>query len=150
MTDIHMTTVSRRRALQLFGGGAAGVAFLAACGRSSKATGTKGSKEFHGAWPFSVPPKGHFNELPGMVDMIIGDGPYLDLLVPPPAMYLWKEKTYQGLMAESWTLDATAKTYTVKLRTGLKWSDGKPQLQIIESGDQQLTWNPARLRSATR
>ena len=28
-----------------------------------------------------------------------------------------------------------------------KWSDGKPQLQIIESGDQQLTWNPARLRS---
>ncbi len=31
-----------------------------------------------------------------------------------------------------------------------KWSNGKPQLQIIESGDQQLTWNPARLRSATR
>jgi hypothetical protein len=30
------------------------------------------------------------------------------------------------------------------------WSEGKPQLQIIESGDQQLTWNPARLRSATR
>jgi hypothetical protein len=31
-----------------------------------------------------------------------------------------------------------------------KWTEGKPQLQIIESGDQQLTWNPARLRSATR
>jgi len=141
MTDIHMTTVSRRRALQLFGGGAAGLAFLAACSRSSKATDTKGSKEFHGAWPFSVPPKGHFNELPGMVDMIIGDGPYLDLLVPPPAMYLWKEKTYQGLMAESWTLDATAKTYTVKLRTGLKWSDGKP----VTSKDMVSTWWCLRL-----
>jgi hypothetical protein len=30
------------------------------------------------------------------------------------------------------------------------WTEGKPQLQIIESGDQQLSWNPARLRTATR
>src|SRR3954451_21590152 len=105
MTYISRISVSRRRAFQLFGGATAGTAFLSACSPSSKATGTgKGAKEFHGAWPFSVPPKGHFNELPGMVDMIVGDGPYLDLLVPPPAMYRWKEKTYQGLLADSWKL----------------------------------------------
>src|SRR5687767_2757628 len=99
MTDEPLLpVVSRRRALQLFGAGAAGIAFLAACQQSEKADTKSGNKEFHGAWPFQVPPKGHFNQLPGMVDMIVGDGPYLDLLVPPPAMYLWKERTYQGLL----------------------------------------------------
>jgi peptide/nickel transport system substrate-binding protein len=127
--------VSRRRALQLFGAGAAGLAFLAACGKSDQAT-DKSAKEFHGAWPFQVPPKGHFNELEGMVDMIIGDGPYIDLITLPPAMYIWKEKRYEGLLAESWQLDAAAKTYTVKLKTGLKWSDGKP----ITSKDMVTTW----------
>jgi len=141
MNDIDRITVSRRRALQLFGGGAAGVAFLAACSPSSKSTGAGGSNEFHGAWPFSPPPKGHFNELPGMVDMIVGDGPYLDLLVPPPAMYLWKEKRYQGLLADSWAMDGAAKTYTVKLKTGLKWSDGKP----VTSKDMVSTWWCLRL-----
>lgn len=140
MSDLPRTVVSRRRALQLFGGGAAGIAFLAACSPSSKTTST-GSKEFHGAWPFQVPPKGHFNEMPGLVDMIVGDGPYLDLLVPPPAMYLWKEKKYQGILAESWTLDPAAKTYTVKLKSGLKWSDGKP----VTSKDMVSTWWCLRL-----
>lgn len=140
MSDIQRTVVSRRQALQLFGGGVAGIAFLAACSPSSKTT-TSGSKEFHGAWPFQVPPKGHFNEMPGMVDLIVGDGPYLDLLIPPPAMYLWKERKYQGIMAESWSLDAAAKTYTVKLKSGLKWSDGKP----FTSKDMVTTWWCLRL-----
>jgi len=30
-----------------------------------------------------------------------------------------------------------------------KWTEGKPQLAIIESGDQQLPWMPKTLRSAT-
>jgi peptide/nickel transport system substrate-binding protein len=135
MTQDHVH-VSRRQALQLFGAGAAGLAFLAACGKSEQATKSSTSKEFHGAWPFQVPPKGHFNELDGMVDMIVGDGPYLDLIVLPPAMYLWKEQKYTGLLAESWQLDATAKTYTVKLKTGLKWSDGKP----VTSKDMVTSW----------
>lgn len=141
MNDIHKVTVSRRRALQLFGGGLAGAAFLAACSPSDKATEKSGNKEFHGAWPFQVPPKGHFNEMPGMVDMIAGDGPYLDLLVPPPAMYLWKEKKYQGILAESWSLDPAAKTYTIKLKSGLKWSDGKD----VTSKDMVSTWWCLRL-----
>jgi peptide/nickel transport system substrate-binding protein len=141
MNDIHKVPVSRRRALQLFGGGLAGAAFLAECSPSEKSTEKSGNKEFHGAWPFQVPPKGHFNEMPGMVDMIAGDGPYLDLLVPPPAMYLWKEKKYQGILAESWSLDPAAKTYTIKLKTGLKWSDGKD----VTSKDMVSTWWCLRL-----
>ncbi|MCW6004228.1 hypothetical protein K1W54_06485 [Micromonospora sp. CPCC 205371] len=113
------------------------MAFLAACGKSEQATSSSNSgKEFHGAWPFQVPPKGHFHEMEGMVDMIVGDGPYIDLVVLPPAMYLWKEQKYEGLLAESWALDAAAKTYTVKLRSGLKWSDGKP----VTSKDMVTTW----------
>ncbi|GAA4681797.1 ABC transporter substrate-binding protein [Phytohabitans rumicis] len=129
--------ISRRRALQLFGAGAAGVAFLAACSPSEKAnSSSNGSKEFHGAWPFQVPPKGHFNVVEGITDRIVADGPYIDLVVPPPAMYLWKEKKYEGLLAESWQLDPAAKTYTVKLKSGLKWSDGK----TLTSKDMVTTW----------
>jgi peptide/nickel transport system substrate-binding protein len=126
--------VSRRRALQLFGAGTAGAAFLAACSPSDKAGG--GKKEFHGAWPFQVPPKGHFNVVEGNTDRIVADGPYLDLIVPPPAMYMWKDKKYEGILAESWKLDASAKTYTVKLKSGLQWSDGKP----LTSKDMVTTW----------
>jgi peptide/nickel transport system substrate-binding protein len=132
--------VSRRRALQVFGAGTAGIAFLAACSPSSKAT-KSGTKEFHGAWPFQVPPKGHFNIVDTVTDGLLSDGPYIDLITTPPAMYLWKEKKYEGLLAESWKLDATAKTYTVKLRTGLKWSDGKP----VTSKDMVTTWWVLRL-----
>jgi peptide/nickel transport system substrate-binding protein len=132
--------VSRRRALQVFGAGTAGIAFLAACSPSSKAT-KSGSKEFHGAWPFQVPPKGHFNVVEGVLDGFTSDGPYIDLVTTPPAMYLWKDKKYEGLLAESWNLDATAKTYTVKLKTGLKWSDGKP----LTSKDMVTTWWVLRL-----
>jgi peptide/nickel transport system substrate-binding protein len=127
--------VSRRRALQLFGTGTAGIAFLAACSPSSKATKT-GSKEFHGAWPFQVPPKGHFNVVDTVTDALLMDGPYIDLITVPPAMYLWKDKKYEGLLAESWSLDSATKTYTVKLKSGLKWSDGKP----LTSKDMVTTW----------
>jgi len=34
--------------------------------------------------------------------------------------------------------------------TSQKWTEGKPQLAIIESGDQQLPWMPKQVRSATR
>jgi peptide/nickel transport system substrate-binding protein len=135
--------VSRRRALQLFGAGTVGAAFLAACSPSEKAK--SGSKEFHGAWPYQVPPKGHFNIVTGVSDAILAGspnaGPYIDLIVPPAAMYLWKQQKYEGLLAESWSLDAANKTYTIKLKSGLKWSDGKP----VTSKDVITTWWVLRL-----
>lgn len=135
--------VSRRRALQLFGMGTVGAAFLAACSPSEQAQNNAG-QEFHGAWPYTVPPKGHFNIVTGITDGIltgISSGPYIDLVVPPAAMYLWKEQKYEGLMAESWSLDAAKKTYTIKLKSGLKWSDGKP----VTSKDVLTTWWVLRL-----
>lgn len=131
--------VSRRQALQLFGAGAAGIAFLAACSPSEKAKGASG--EFHGAWPFQVPPKGHFNVVEGVTDRIVGDGPYIDLVCVPPAMYYWKEKKYEPLLAEEWNLDKAAKTFTLKLKKDLKWSDGKP----VTSKDVVTTWWCLRL-----
>ncbi|MEJ3745717.1 ABC transporter substrate-binding protein [Actinomycetes bacterium KLBMP 9797] len=133
---IERVSVSRREALRLFGAGTAGIAFLAACSPSESASKSSGTKEFHGAWPFQVPPKGHFNVVEGITDRIVADGPYIDLVVPPPAMYIWKEKRYEGVLAESWQLDAAAKTYTVKLKSGLKWSDGKP----LTSKDMVTSW----------
>jgi peptide/nickel transport system substrate-binding protein len=139
-----VSAVSRRRALQLFGAGTAGIAFLAACGPSDQAE-KNASKEFHGAWPFTVPPKGHYNVVTGVQDALLQSGgnvgPYIDLVVLPSAMYLWKEKKYEGLLAESWNLDTAANTYTLKLKSGLKWSDGKP----ITSKDVVTTWWALRI-----
>jgi peptide/nickel transport system substrate-binding protein len=119
--------VSRRRALQLFGLGVTGTAFLTACSPSEKAQGTK---EFHGAWPYVVPPKGHFNIVTGVSDGLLAGapnpGPYIDLITVPPAMYRWQEKKYEPLLAQEWKLDPAANTFTLKLKTGLQWSDGKP------------------------
>ncbi|GAA4200338.1 ABC transporter substrate-binding protein [Actinocatenispora rupis] len=124
----ELVELSRRRVLQIFGIGAAGAALVgtgAACSPSEKA---KGKGEFHGAWPYEAQPKGHFNLVNPLPDAILGNyGIYMDLLVPPPAMYLWKERKYVGLLAEdgSWGFDEAAKTYKLKLKSGLKWSDGK-------------------------
>lgn len=128
--------VSRRRALQMFGMGTVGAAFLAACSPSEQAK-KNASQEFHGAWPFQVPPKGHFNVVSGVTDALIASSsPYIDLIVPPSAMYRWKEQKYDGMLADSWSLDASKKTYTIKLKSGLKWSDGKP----VTSKDVVSTW----------
>ncbi len=119
--------LSRRRVLQMFGIGAAGVALsgtVAACSPSDKA---QGKGEFHGAWPYEAKPKGHFNLVNPLPDAILGNyGIYMDLLVPPPAMYLWKERKYVALLAEDggWGFDKAAGTYKVTLKKGLKWSDG--------------------------
>ena len=87
---------------------------------------SSGGKEFHGAWPFELPPNGHFNEMVGVTHRIIGDGIYVDLIVPPMAMYYWKDQKWLPLLASKWGFDASASTFNVTLNSGLKWSDGKP------------------------
>ncbi len=83
-------------------------------------------KEFHGAWPFEVPPSGHFNMIFGVTHGILNDGPYKDIVLAPMAMYYWKEQRWLPLLASSWGFDQSASTFTVKLASGLKWSDGTP------------------------
>jgi len=124
--------VSRRHVLQLFGiagVGIAGIGSLEACSPSSPddaGSEAKKSGEFHGAYPYQLPPKGHFNLGAGVLDGIQQQSPYLDLIYPSAGMYYWADKKWEYLLAESNTLDEAAKTYTMKLRSGLTWSDGSP------------------------
>ncbi|HEY0695311.1 MAG TPA: ABC transporter substrate-binding protein, partial [Kribbella sp.] len=134
--------ISRRNVLQLLGiagVGVAGIGSLEACSPSTPNTGgSSGNKEFHGAYPFQVPPKGHYNLGPGVTDGIqMTTSPYMDLIYPSCGMYYWADKKWEYLVAESSTLDEKAKTYTVKLRAGLTWSDGKP----LTSKDVVSTFN---------
>ena len=124
--------VSRRHVLQLFGiagVGIAGVGSLEACSPSSptaESSKSGGNKEFHGAYPYQLPPKGHFNLAAGVTDGIQQQSPYLDLIYPSGGLYYWQDKKWEYMMAESSKLDEAANTYTMKLRSGLTWSDGSP------------------------
>jgi peptide/nickel transport system substrate-binding protein len=125
--------LSRRHVLEIFGFGAAGAALLAACGGDGGGTGTGGgggggggSTEFVGAYPYQVPPKGHFNLMSGVTDGILAGGFYQDLVLLPGGMYYWADKKWELLLAENFEIDDAAKTFTYTVRSGLTWSDGKP------------------------
>lgn len=99
------------------GGGAAALQPLPSVPASAK-TG-----EFHGAWPYSVPPKGHYNSAKGVVDGIFATGIYRDILEMPLGMYYWGSKKWMPLMATDWKFDGD--NFRVTVRQGAKWSDGK-------------------------
>lgn len=84
--------------------------------------------EFHGAWPYKQPPEGNFNiaGLPyaGVPLVILYDGIYGDLMNPPSAYYLWESKEWEYILGESHQLDAAGNSFTLKIKSGLKWSDG--------------------------
>ncbi|MEQ7005052.1 ABC transporter substrate-binding protein [Actinopolymorpha sp. B17G11] len=121
------TRISRRHALQLAGAG--GTAWLLmSCQRGGGGGSGAGAQvaEFHGGTAFQVPPKGHFNLMDGVTDSILGDHFYIDLILAPGAMFRWKEQTWEPMLAEKWNTDEAASTFTMTLRKGLTWSDGKP------------------------
>jgi peptide/nickel transport system substrate-binding protein len=74
------------------------------------------------AWPYKVPPDGHFNTL--AANGILSDSAYLDLMEPPLGVYMWAKGEYEGLLAESFGFDKD-NNYVVKIKSGLTWSDGK-------------------------
>lgn len=49
---------------------------------------------------------------------------------------LGSDQTPQPALAESWTVSEDGKTYTFKLRDGIKWSNGKP----ITASDVEFSW----------
>jgi peptide/nickel transport system substrate-binding protein len=100
-----------------------------------------GGKEFHGAWPYEVPPTGHFNYMVGITHAILRGGIYDDMITLPMAMYYWKEQRWLPLLASTWAFDANASTFNVTLQSGLQWSDGKP----ITSKDVISTFWAARI-----
>ncbi len=81
----------------------------------------KAPSEFHGAWPYKVPPEGHYNTY---VPNAISLGIYWDVMQMPGAMYLWAKDEWVPLMYTSWEFVPDKDLFVVHLRKGAKWSDG--------------------------
>jgi peptide/nickel transport system substrate-binding protein len=119
--------VSRRDFLKLSGAGLAGAALLgvAGCGGGGAnygaAGGGGGRGEFHSAYPYQLPPAGHFNTY-DTINAITLDF-YWDLTEMPMAIYSWPDDEYQPLLGTEWGFEPPD-VYKVKLREGVKWSDG--------------------------
>lgn len=76
--------------------------------------------EFHGAWPYDLPPKGHYNYF--ATGAVLSGGVYTDLFIPSLAMWDWADGKWIYFLAESSKL--TGNVFEVKLRPNLKWADG--------------------------
>jgi peptide/nickel transport system substrate-binding protein len=90
------------------------------------------------AWPYPVPPTGHFNTF---ASQNIALGQYQDLHEPPLAVLLWASGEYEGMVAEEFGWDDDA-NYVVKMAEGYSWSDGS----AMTSDDLMATFNLFRLR----
>lgn len=129
--------VSRRSLLQLVGlstVGVAGVGAAAGCAPAKPKEagggggGGKSGGEYRGAYPYLPSPEGNYNAvgkpLVGSPNAILAGTPYTDLILLPSGMYHWDEQTWELFLADSYELDKKTNTYTVKVKSGLKWSDG--------------------------
>jgi ABC-type transport system substrate-binding protein len=67
-------------------------------------------------------PQGHWNYY--ATNAIISGSIYTDLFIPSLAVYNWAGNKYDYWLAES--SKQNGDNYDVKLRSGLKWDDGKP------------------------
>ena len=76
---------------------------------------------FVGAWPYNVPPKGHFNTF---VTYAITLGAYHQLIQEPLAFYIWYNDTYIPWLATSWEIKGDE--FIVSLRKGVVWHNGDP------------------------
>jgi peptide/nickel transport system substrate-binding protein len=127
----HLGELSRRRLLEIIGLSAASAGVLGACaggdggGAGGRGAGG-GAAEFVGAWPYQVPPKGHFNIMAGVTDGILAGSIYQDLIFLPGGLYYWREKTWERLLADTWEFDTAAKTFTLTIKPDLTWNDGSP------------------------
>ena len=139
--------LSRRRLI----GTAAGAAGAALVGGSLPGLRTRGvvaqdgAKEFHTAWPYEIPPQGHFNLMQGVARAIFNPpNIYADLIIEPMAMYYWASKDWLPLLATEWAFQ-DGENFQVKLRQGAVWSDGNP----ITSKDVLASFSLARLMKVT-
>lgn len=77
----------------------------------------------HSAWAYDVPPKSHFNVF-ATGTLNFPGGMFAELMTSPFALYYWNNDTWEKQAAEDWKVDDAAKTVTVQIRKGIKWSDG--------------------------
>ncbi|MDP9265898.1 MAG: ABC transporter substrate-binding protein [Chloroflexota bacterium] len=109
-------------------------------GASGGTTGgaTKKGGEFHGAWPYDLPPKGHYNQF--ATGAILSGSIYTDVFFPSLAVYKWADAKWEYWLAES--SQQNGENFEVKLRPGIKWSDGT----AFTSKDVATTYNVGRLQ----
>ncbi len=88
---------------------------------------------FKGAWPYQVPPTGHFNMY---ATNSLALGIYEQLMFPGLGFYHWADGTYEGLLANSFGYDQD-NNYVVTLKPGITWNDGTP----FTAQDVVDTWN---------
>jgi peptide/nickel transport system substrate-binding protein len=97
---------------------------------------------FAGAYPYQVPPVGHFNMF---ATNAINIGIYQDLFEPSMFIYRWADGTWMPLLGTDFTIDQNAATLTVNLRQGVKWSNGDD----FTAQDVIVTFNCRRLAKGT-
>ena len=90
------------------------------------------------AWPYQVPPTGHFNTF---ASGGIALGQYQDLHEPPIAVLMWATGDYNGIIAEDFGWDDDG-NYVIKMVEGYSWSDGS----AMSADDLMATFNIFRLR----
>jgi peptide/nickel transport system substrate-binding protein len=133
--------LTRRQFLGLSAAGAG--LLLAGCGGGGQnyggGGGGGGTAEFHGAYPYQLPPTGHFNTF--ATNGILALTLYHDVLEMPMAMYKWAEQKYVPYMATKWGFEPPD-VFKVTLREGAKWSDGSE----FTSKDVVTTFNLLRLQ----
>jgi len=96
---------------------------------------------FVGAWPYQVPPVGHYNRwVPNNLTL----GIYDELMEQPLAMYKWADASWMPLLATDWEL-VPPDQFKVTLREGVKWSDGSD----FTAKDVLTTFRIARLQGYT-
>lgn len=116
--------VSRRRVMQAGGGLGIGAALapLLGLGTNALAQGAASPTggEYHGWWPYTQPPVGHFNSF---VTDAITMGIYQGVSEVALAQYQWDGAIFTPLLATKWE-SPNEHTYAVELRGDVTWSDG--------------------------
>jgi len=79
------------------------------------------SGEMHIAWPYTVPPAGHWNTF--VTNGIFSGSPYQALLEPPLFYYMWADESWLPMAGQSWEWVDDV-TLRVVLPSGAVWSDG--------------------------
>ena len=142
------TMIDRRRLLGTTAGAAgAALALGGLPGLSGRAVRAQdGAAEFHSAWPYQIPPAGHFNMVAGVTNGIFQPLPniYADLIIQPFALYYWSSQEWLPLMATEWGFQ-DGDIFQIKLRQGAMWNDGTE----FTSADVLATFWCARIMSNT-
>ena len=149
MSDMLRYTANRRRFLRDSTLASIGL-IAAACAPGTTGTTTGGTTggavkkggEFHGGWPYVLPPAGHWNGY--APNGILTTGIYRHLWMTTLGMYLWADKKFEYWLAES-SGPKSGDNYELKLRSGIKWSDGTP----FTAKDVYTTFNIGRLENFT-